>query len=248
MAETNPAVPIGRIMWQSPDLAPSSIDLSVPSSFKFEDTQWFIYRCDGYSFACKAGHNDEMHNHNDVGSFMISKNGRVTFTDPGKGRYCKEYFDPKQRYSIALCSSRSHAVPIINGKYQSPLANKSTIYVNEVNRYAFSVEKVYEDDTLTAFTRDFTCETDAVVMTDTFEFTDSPESLVERIVSIHPITLGDGALVCLDSKMLFDKDSFEVSFSSEEVDRKGGITDTVYYADLKVKNLNNGMKFTFKFI
>lgn len=247
-AEINPAVPIGRIMWQSPELAPSSIDLSVPTSFKFDDTQWFIYRCDAYSFACKAGHNDEMHNHNDVGSFMISKNGKVTFTDPGKGRYSKEYFAPITRYSLALCSSRGHAVPIINGRYQSPLANKSKIYADEVNRYAFSMEGVYEDDTLLSLKRDFVCEEDSVVMTDTFEFTARPDSLVERIVSIYPITLREGALVCLESEMLFDRDLFEVTFSSEEVDRKGGITDTVYYADLTVKKPEKNMAFTFRFV
>ena len=245
---TNPKMSVYNIMWQNPELAASSIDLSEPMSFKFEDTQWFIYRCSAYSFTCKAGHNDEMHNHNDVGSFMVSKGKGVTFCDPGKGRYSKDYFDPKTRYGLALCSSRGHSVPIINGKYQSPLANKSKIYVSEANRYAFSMEGVYEVDTLKSLTRDFICEDSGVVLTDTYEFTEKPTSIVERFVSMYPMTESDGAIICEDSEMLFDKELFTVSFSSEEVDRIGGKTDTVYYADLTVKNPDKNMTFTFKFI
>lgn len=247
-AEANPAVALYNILWQNPELGASSIDLSKPMSFKFEDTQWFIYRSSAYSFTCKAGHNDEMHNHNDVGSFMVSKGRGVTFCDPGKGRYSKDYFAPETRYGLALCSSRGHSVPIINGAYQSTLANKSKIYVNEENRYAFSMEGVYEVDTLKSLTRDFTCAEDGIVLTDTYEFTEAPVCLVERFVSLYPMSVSGESIVCEESEMLFDKDLFDVSFSSEEVDRRGGMTDTVYYADLTVKNPDRNMSFTFKFI
>ena len=196
----------------------------------------------------KAGHNDEMHNHNDVGSFMVSKGKGVTFCDPGKGRYSKDYFDPKTRYGLALCSSRGHSVPIINGKYQSTLANKSTIYVNENNRYAFSMEGVYEVDSLKSLIRDFDLEDNGIVMTDTYEFSEKPDSVVERFVSMYPMSVSDTALVCEESEMIFDKEFFDVSFSSEVDDRIGGKSDTVYYADFTVKNPEKNMTFTFKFI
>ena len=48
-----------------------------------ESAQWVIAESEnGMGMACKGGHNMEPHNHNDIGSFMISKNGGVTFTDP----------------------------------------------------------------------------------------------------------------------------------------------------------------------
>lgn len=245
---TNPAMAAHCILWQSPDLAASSIDLSVPTSYKFEDTQWFIYRSNAYSFCCKAGHNDEMHNHNDVGSFMISKGRGVTFCDPGRGRYTKDYFTEEKRYEIVLCSSAGHCVPIINGQYQKPLANKSNIYVSEKDRYAFSMEGVYTVDSLKSLTRDFVCEEGGVLLTDTFAFSEKPESIVERFVSMHPMSEGASSIICEESEMLFDKELYEVSFSSEVVDRHGGKTDTVYFVDLKVKNPEKDMTLTFKFV
>ena len=179
---------------------------------------------------------------------MISKGRGVTFCDPGRGRYTKDYFTEEKRYEIVLCSSAGHCVPIINGQYQKPLANKSNIYVSEKDRYAFSMEGVYTVDSLKSLTRDFVCEEGGVLLTDTFAFSEKPESIVERFVSMHPMSEGASSIICEESEMLFDKELYEVSFSSEVVDRHGGKTDTVYFADLKVKNPEKDMTLTFKFV
>ena len=71
--------------------------------------------------------------------------------------------------------------------------------------------------------------------------------MTERFVSLIPITVADGELRCGDSVMCFDKSTFEVTLGEEQVSRKHGKTDTVYYADLTVKNLEKTMKFVFEF-
>ena len=76
--DASSAITLRDFLWPDPALAVSTMK---PESKIYREAQWFIYRSDAYNFACKAGCNAESHNHNDVGSFMISKGGRVTFTD-----------------------------------------------------------------------------------------------------------------------------------------------------------------------
>jgi hypothetical protein len=89
----------------------------------YQDMAWMISRLDpaepgSLRLAVKGGHNDEMHNQNDVGSLIVVQGGRVVLTDPGRGRYSKAYFGP-ERYSNIFASSRGHSVPVINGHEQA---------------------------------------------------------------------------------------------------------------------------------
>ncbi|MBQ5927258.1 MAG: heparinase II/III family protein, partial [Clostridia bacterium] len=87
----------------------------------FKNAQVFLCKKDKYAFTTKGGNNDEMHNHNDLGAFQIVANGKRVIVDIGSGEYTKPYFnDMIARYGdgIFVCGSQSHAVPIIDGKYQ----------------------------------------------------------------------------------------------------------------------------------
>ncbi|UPK44322.1 heparinase II/III family protein [Paenibacillus pabuli] len=70
------------------------------------------------AFSVKAGHNDEPHNHNDLGQFMIHCGGENILCDPGAGLYTKAYFAPG-RDQLFHISSSGHSVPRIEGKEQS---------------------------------------------------------------------------------------------------------------------------------
>ncbi len=67
--------------------------------------------------AIKAGHNDEPHNHNDIGSFVLCYDGVVCLCDPGAGLYNADYFS-KKRYDNVFANSYGHSVPRIGGKLQ----------------------------------------------------------------------------------------------------------------------------------
>ena len=71
--------------------------------------------------------------------------------------------------------------------------------------------------------------------------------VTERFISLLPIKVGDGELLCGNSVMYYDKNLFTVTLGSEEVERKQGKTGTVYYADLAVINPTQNMKFEFVF-
>jgi hypothetical protein len=72
----------------------------------------------GLFLAAKAGHNDESHNHNDVGSFVVAHNGRPLLIDPGAGVYTRQTFGP-DRYQIWTMQSSWHNTPAPAGHPQA---------------------------------------------------------------------------------------------------------------------------------
>ena len=247
-----PAIPVPSgsgcdirgFVWLDPSLTDSSMN---PKSKIYHDAQWFIYRSSAYNFACKAGHNAEPHNHNDVGSFMISKNGKVTFTDPGTGEYTRQYFG-NERFTILEPSSRSHSVPIINGKYQKEgIKEKAVIYAESENEYCFSMQQVYCDESLKSLKRGFVCGEDSIVMTDSYEFSEMPESVVERFSTLTKPELSSGKVVCGETVLEYDADKFDAELVVEICNRAGSVKENLYLVDLKVKNPEVKMEFSFKF-
>lgn len=62
----------------------------------------------------KGRHNDESHNHNDVGSLVVYDNGKPILIDPGVGEYTSKTFS-KERYTIWTMQSAYHNLPQVNG-------------------------------------------------------------------------------------------------------------------------------------
>lgn len=71
----------------------------------------------GFYFSALAGHNEESHNHNDVGTCVLFYNGRPVLIDIGSGTYTGQTFGPG-RYNIWTMRSAYHNVPLINGVEQ----------------------------------------------------------------------------------------------------------------------------------
>ncbi|CAG2181885.1 unnamed protein product, partial [Oppiella nova] len=71
----------------------------------------------GLFLGAKAGTNDESHNHNDVGNFVLYVNGLPALIDVGVGNYDKDTFGP-HRYDIWTMQSQWHNTPTINGVQQ----------------------------------------------------------------------------------------------------------------------------------
>nr|WP_301290250.1 heparinase II/III family protein [Paenibacillus sp. 1781tsa1] len=70
------------------------------------------------AISVKGGHNDEPHNHNDLGQFIIHCGGENILCDPGAGLYTQAYFAPG-RERLFHISSSGHNVPLIEGQEQS---------------------------------------------------------------------------------------------------------------------------------
>ncbi|MBE7172652.1 MAG: heparinase II/III family protein [Williamsia sp.] len=77
----------------------------------------FLKNKEGFFFAAKGGHNNESHNHNDIGTFSLYVNETPVFIDAGVGTYTRQTFS-NERYSIWTMQSNYHNLPLINGKPQ----------------------------------------------------------------------------------------------------------------------------------
>jgi hypothetical protein len=73
----------------------------------------------GFYVAAKGGHNNESHNHNDIGEFVVFLNGLPLLVDAGVESYSRKTFSP-QRYEIWTMQSAYHNLPTIDGLQQSP--------------------------------------------------------------------------------------------------------------------------------
>jgi len=69
--------------------------------------------------AMKGGHNDESHNHNDVGSFLLAVNGEMQVVDAGNMVYTAKTFSDR-RYELWNCRAAYHNVPMIGDSEQQP--------------------------------------------------------------------------------------------------------------------------------
>lgn len=233
-------------LWCEPELVGEP---NVPKSCIFEDAQWFLYVGEKYAVGAKAGKNREPHNHNDIGSFLISKNDEITFVDPGSGEYVKDYFGAN-RYLQLMPSARAHSVPEINGYIQTVGEEKSNVLCAKENRFTFTCDCGYPSelrDTMTSFVRDLDCREDSLILKDSFTFTECPTSLVEQFVSLKEITGEKGELYCGESRLTYDPELYDTEFLSENFTRKDGSVETLYTVRLSKKELSCEMVLEFKF-
>lgn len=73
---------------------------------------------EGMFLAIKGGNNGESHNHNDVGSFIVYKDGKPVLIDAGVGEYTRQTFS-KDRYKIWSMQSLYHSVASFGGLGQT---------------------------------------------------------------------------------------------------------------------------------
>ncbi|SDE16790.1 heparinase II/III domain-containing protein [Niabella drilacis] len=90
---------------------------NVPAYTWYPQTEVCYMREGGMFFAAKGGHNNESHNHNDVGSFNLYIDNTPVLIDAGVGTYTRQTFGP-ERYSIWTMQSTYHNVPESNGYAQ----------------------------------------------------------------------------------------------------------------------------------
>jgi hypothetical protein len=118
---------IGRIvpeLFLAAELAQQTAADPLPRDSWLPDLQLMTARdqagtSDGLYVTAKGGHNDESHNHNDVGSFIAYLDGLPLLIDVGPEYYTAKTFSA-QRYEIWTMRSAWHNLPLVNGHEQAP--------------------------------------------------------------------------------------------------------------------------------
>jgi hypothetical protein len=133
LARTEPKEPLARDAWFP--------ELQVMTARSFEGS------AKGLCLAAKGGHNDESHNHNDVGSFIVYADGEPVLVDVGVETYTAKTFSDR-RYEIWTMQSAFHNLPTVNGAMQR---NGRTFRARDVSYRADGAKAVFGLDIAPAY-------------------------------------------------------------------------------------------------
>jgi hypothetical protein len=234
-------------------------------SFYLHDLAWIVDRriWDGITvaFAAKGGHNDEPHNHNDLGHFILHVGGDSLLADLGAGMYTRQYFG-EQRYEFLHTGSQGHSVPMINGMTQREGAEYSAIplhYEKRADGVAFTLDltRAYDDPMLKKFKRSFEWSVDplhqtAVLrLTDTFRFGSSGGQIVECFISVVPPEIAENSIKWRGTRgritMQFDPAVFTTDVNAFDTQMHHGEHTVVYGLRMHAKALVQDQAIAFSF-
>ncbi|WP_157972471.1 heparinase II/III family protein [Saliphagus sp. LR7] len=222
--------------------------------FLFDDAGWWFARDDpsdpdGLAVAAKAGSNDEPHNHNDCGSFVVHYGGESSITDIGVGTYDRDYFSD-HRYEYLTARSLGHPVPLVNGYEQAAGPDYTAEIVDRVetdDRERFDVElaECYPSAAgVSSLRRSFVLERTATRLTVTdqivFDSDVADPDATEVFVSYAPMTTtGDGRAIAIDGTRTRTTVSFDPAPAAIEVEHLPDAIDfsTVQGVDTDVRDV-----------
>jgi hypothetical protein len=210
----------------------------------------------GFYIAAKAGHNQESHNHNDVGSFMVFYNGKPILIDVGAGTYTKDYGK-----SWVISSAYHNMLPIVNGAVQltgRKYAASNVSFTSDAQKVIFKqdISKTYNEELgLRKWERTITHNKGkSIVIADNFDFSSTRDSIIlpMMLVSRPDITVpgkmlvktGDAESVAIS----FDQQQFELTIEEIKLqDAKVSHTwgGTIYRAQFRMKNATSKGKYQF---
>lgn len=193
------------------------------------DAQMFIYKNQEFQVVTKGGHNDEPHNHNDLGHFILFYKETPFCIDLGAPEYTKDYFDDK-RYETIQASSLGHSVPIINGHIQESGKEQISL-VKDINpndlKVVYDLTRAYSDEHLLTYHREIKVhpKKNALRIRDYFKFNAAQNLVKQRFI------LSDMKLLTTNSfELIFEKDSFY--FKATILSGKGAFyTEPLIYKD-----------------
>jgi hypothetical protein len=240
------ATAIRDFVWANPDLKP---ELQREGTEYFPDAQWLItkqpYQNKLIGFAAKGGHNDEPHNHNDIGSFLLHIDGETLLADLGRGEYTRQYFH-EERYQFLCNSSRGHSVPIIGGEYQKtgPIYAAAQVGVEITARedhLQLELARAYGIPNLQSLMRSFVFKKVGVpqlILTDRFLFAQDPPPVTERFISLYrPQEIVPGRIrvngINYGVDLVFAPESFQYKLRQEQMKTFEATPQAVYLIDLE---------------
>jgi len=182
----------------------------------YSETEFLYIRQKNLFFAAKGGFNNESHNHNDVGSFILYKNLQPVFIDAGVGTYNKKTFS-KERYQIWTMQSNYHNLPQINGYdqvYGAQYKSKEVNFDPKVAQFKLNLADAYPKDAgIISWVRTYQLKNEELIISDEFNLKNpKKENSIHFLLASAPkienakILLNNGA-----HSMSFDSKIFEPS-------------------------------------
>ncbi|MEI6603151.1 MAG: heparinase II/III family protein [Clostridia bacterium] len=223
-----------------------------------EDLEYMAFRErpeseSGFFLAAKGGHNDQSHNHNDVGNLIVYYNGIPILIDPGVEMYTAKTFSA-HRYEIWTMQSSFHSLPEVNGRMQqNGLAYRASnvSYQSSQNKVTFSLDiagSYPKEAGLLHWQRSFELKRQVdteIIIREAFELTAATDQIVLNYMTLLDFeeTIPGAITFALDdaTSILFNYDASLLEASKERIPlederiKKDWGTDHLYRLQLSAR-------------
>ena len=172
-----------------------------------------VRECDdsakGMFLAMKGGNNGEMHNHNDVGNFMVYYNGKPVIIDTGVGTYTKQTFSP-QRYELWFMQSGYHNLPSFDGvdqKEGARFTSKDDVFDSENKTFTTDITNAYPESAgVVSFIRTSALTGGTVTVTDKIRLSGEKKIDMHLMSAFKPVIEGEKILLAEDRVLTYPKE------------------------------------------
>ncbi|WP_340004828.1 heparinase II/III family protein [Paenibacillus sp. FSL K6-0276] len=229
----------------------------------FEGNQWAISKVidtEGHfvAFAAKGGYNEEPHNHNDLGHFILHVDGQSVLADMGLGIYTRQYFQPEYRYNQLNAGSHGHSVPIVDGcrqgfgkRYYAELVEHHQ--TEKEMTFSLDLTQAYDCPSLESLTRHFAWkraenESPQLLIRDQVSFLAKPNSFQEVFISsTEPVKTAPGQFLLNSVTFFYEENDWRVEVEDVTLDSDTEKGKKFYRMILHCNHPERIMEMTFKF-
>ncbi|MFO7611173.1 MAG: heparinase II/III family protein [Clostridia bacterium] len=206
----------------------------------------------GIFLAAKGGNNQESHNHNDVGNFIVFGNGKPFIVDAGAMTYTQKTFSP-QRYEIWTNQSQWHNVPEVNGVGQScgyEYKASNTVFKDygKMSMFSMDIQEAYPREAgIIRWHRSFSLDdnTGTIKVTDEYKLS-SETNMIRLTILSRPRPVINGNEIMLEasgSRMLISAgNNVRASFEEASMDDEKLLNDwggMLYRISLHIKEASS---------
>ncbi|GBU07353.1 heparinase [Bacteroidales bacterium] len=222
--------------------------LSISDYTWYPETEFCYMRqqSSGFFFAAKGGFNNESHNHNDVGSFILYHNNFPVFIEAGVGTYTRQTFSA-ERYSIWTMQSNYHNLPLINGfaqSFGSKYRSADVVFDAKKSIFSLNLAKAYPEEAgIVYWKRSYQLKNEGLSIEDDFKLKHAKENNQINFLSQQKPDIAKAGTIVIDVdgtkiKMTYDKSLFEplvekIDLPDKRLSRVWG--DNIYRLSLRAK-------------
>jgi hypothetical protein len=201
-----------RALFNVEDLLAQSPEAPMPRDVWLPEIQVAVARdvggsTDGLYIAAKGGHNEESHNHNDIGSFIVFADGRPLIVDAGVETYTRKTFSA-DRYDIWTMQSAYHSLlPTIDGIQQAPgpeyEASDVTYQVSDDDaEFALDIATAYPPEAgIESWRRSIHCKRDSsITISDAYKLSSTPSEITCSILTPCQVDQTEAGLIQLTAR------------------------------------------------
>lgn len=155
----------------------------------------------GWHVSAKGGHNAESHNHNDIGQYVVYRDGHPLLIDLGVETYSAKTFS-SQRYEIFTMQSQWHNLPSFGDAVQLPGRDFAACNLHhqvdgDLTTFSLDIAKAYDPACqLVTYLRQIQLDrqADCLTITDSFEL-ERPRPMTMSFVTTSNVKISGNELI-----------------------------------------------------